>query len=157
MTFFTGHLPDIRDVDAPPGSLNAELLALPQQRTHVHDFIGHVLHLPRTGHVVVPFKRQPGGYDAVVIDGDESYPRGGHHLFVFDLELQTAIEVAPARKYAVEVTTSSVTAELPAASEHEAHELAKLNRAAGHTVAVIERVDFEADDVRTLTEQKDPA
>lgn len=78
----------------PHGSTNAALHALPAFREHRHDLVGVVLYLPRSKHVVVPFKHHQGGMDVVVIEGDETYRRGGHHLSVSDWELQRAELVA---------------------------------------------------------------
>ena len=92
-------LPDPRDVAAPEGSTNAQLLALPQQRVHTHDMKGKLLLLPRTG-IIGVLADHVGGKFIVVNgsacrkeDGSEAYPRGGHDISVSDLELQTAIEL----------------------------------------------------------------
>jgi hypothetical protein len=87
------HDASIRNVQAPPGSTNAELLALPQQRVWTADMRGGVYLLPRTGIIVAPHRFEKGGAGAMVIVGNEHYPRGGHDLWISDLELQTAIEV----------------------------------------------------------------
>lgn len=93
---------DPRDV-APPGSINEALLALPQQREYTHDMQGRMLLFPRTGIIGVPFQMNSGGsWGVVVVDGSacvdengrEIYPRGGHHIDVSELEMQTAIELA---------------------------------------------------------------
>lgn len=95
MSLLDGLLPDIREVAAPAGSINAELLALPQERTHTHDMQGRLLLLPRTGLIVVPYKTNGIGYDVVIVSGDGTYPRGGYNLHVSDLEMQTAVELEP--------------------------------------------------------------
>ena len=76
-----------------PGSINAQLAELPAFREHTHDLIGVVLYLPRSKHVVVPTRHHQGGAGCVIIEGDESYPRGGHDVDVSDWELQRAERV----------------------------------------------------------------
>lgn len=77
----------------PHRSINAVLHELPAFREYTHDLIGVVLYLPRLKHVVVPFRHHRGGMSVVVIEGDATYPRGGHHLDVSDWELQRAQRV----------------------------------------------------------------
>lgn len=92
---------DVRDVFAPEGSINAALLALPQQREHTHDMKGRVLLFPRTGIIGVPHEMNDVGYYVTIVDGSactdengrEVYPRGGYGIHVSDLEMQTAIEM----------------------------------------------------------------
>lgn len=102
MTFKFSSTRDPRDVEAPEGSINAQLLALPQQRQHTHDMRGRLLRLPRSGLIVVPIRYHVGYYSCVVVDGTEGprrddgtelYPRGGHDIDVSALEMQTAIEL----------------------------------------------------------------
>lgn len=106
MSIFKGLSPDPRNVQAPPGSTSAELLALPQQREHTHDMEGMILFFPRTRIIGVPYKANRASWTVVVVDGSfgprkddgrEVYPRGGHHIDVSDLEMQTAIELGPVR------------------------------------------------------------
>lgn len=60
-----------------------------------HQARGLVLLLPRTGLTVVPFdQKSGGGWDVVVIDGTETYPRGVYHQFISGNEIETAIELA---------------------------------------------------------------
>lgn len=77
----------------PHGSTNAQLHELPAFREHTHDLIGVVLYLPRLRHVVVPFRHHQGGAGCVIIEGDSTYPRGGHDVDVSDWELQRAERV----------------------------------------------------------------
>lgn len=84
----------IPEVHRPQGSTNAALHELPAFREHTHDLIGVVLYLPRSKHVVVPFKHHSGGMGVVIVEGDSNYPRGGHHVDVSDWELQRAERVA---------------------------------------------------------------
>ena len=77
----------------PQGSINAELHELPAFRERTHDLIGVVLYLPRLKHVVVPFRHHQGGMGAVIVEGDATHPRGGHHVDVSDWELQRAERV----------------------------------------------------------------
>jgi hypothetical protein len=77
----------------PPGSTNAELHELPAYREHTHDLIGVVLYLPRQRHVVVPFQHHRGSAGCIIIEGDDTYPRGGHNVDVSDWELQRAERV----------------------------------------------------------------
>lgn len=78
----------------PHGSTNAALHELPAFREYTHDLIGVVLYLPRSKHVVVPFRHHSGGMGVVIVEGDASYPRGGHHVDVSDWELQRAERVS---------------------------------------------------------------
>lgn len=78
----------------PHGSTNAALHELPAFREYTHDLIGVVLYLPRSQHVVVPFKHHSGGMGVVIVEGDAAYPRGGHHVDVSDWELQRAERVS---------------------------------------------------------------
>ena len=102
---FKGLVKDPRDVQAPEGSINAQLLALSQQREYTYDMKGRVLLLPRTGLIVVPARTHSNGWYCVVVDGSvgrkengmESYPRGGYDIDVSDLEMQTAIELEVVR------------------------------------------------------------
>lgn len=77
----------------PHGSTNAALHELPAFREYTHDLIGVVLYLPRSKHIVVPFKHHSGGMGVVIVEGDSAYPRGGHHVDVSDWELQRAERV----------------------------------------------------------------
>lgn len=78
---------------APAGSINADLLALPQQRTFTGQMRGGIYLLPRTGAIVTPTRDLADGADCIVLDGNGVYPRGGHDIWVPDLELQTAVEL----------------------------------------------------------------
>lgn len=84
----------IPEFHRPQGSTNAALHELPAFREHTVDLIGVVLYLPRSKHVVVPFKHHSGGMGVVIVEGDAAYPRGGHHVDVSDWELQRAERVA---------------------------------------------------------------
>ncbi|GAB2699536.1 hypothetical protein BKA24_001815 [Microbacterium marinum] len=106
---FAALLRNPRDVEAPAGSINAALLALPQQRTHTHDLKGALLYFPRTDQVMVPYEYRVGGWAVVVVHngprapkhdgsdgrtaGDFVYKPNGHSLFISELEMQTAIEM----------------------------------------------------------------
>lgn len=87
------HNAKIRNVRAPAGSTNADLLALPQQRNFTGQMRGGVYLLPRTGIVVTPARDTADGAGCIVLIGDDVYPRGGHDIWVSDLELQTAVEL----------------------------------------------------------------
>lgn len=79
----------------PQGSINAKLHGLPAFREYTHDLIGVVLFLPRLRHVVVPYTLRPsGGAGCVIVEGDDTYPRGGYHIDVSEWELQRAERVA---------------------------------------------------------------
>jgi hypothetical protein len=79
----------------PHGSTNAALHELPAFREYTHDLIGVVLYLPRSKHVVVPFRHQKGGgAGCVIVEGDKTYPRGGYDIDVSHWELQRAERVA---------------------------------------------------------------
>ncbi|MGN6325774.1 hypothetical protein [Pseudolysinimonas sp.] len=103
---FKGLTRDPRDVQAPPGSINAQLLELPEQRFYTHDVKGMLLLLPRTGLIVVPFQESGDSHWSCVVvdgsavtkeDGSHPYPRGGYHIDVSELELTTAIELTVVR------------------------------------------------------------
>lgn len=64
-----------------PGSISRELAELPVTND-VPDVIGLLLHLPRTGLIVVPTASRPGSYCCTVVKGNEMYPRGGHDIVV---------------------------------------------------------------------------
>ena len=70
-------------------SINEQLAELPIIRGYV-DVKGLVLSFPRTGLVMVPYKRVRGGWNCVVVVGNETYPRGGYDLFVSDEEIRRA-------------------------------------------------------------------
>jgi hypothetical protein len=57
-----------------------------------YDAKGRLLRL-RSGIVVVPFKQQTGSWDAVVVKGNKTYPRGGYNIVVFDQDLLIAEEL----------------------------------------------------------------
>jgi hypothetical protein len=71
-------------------SINEQLAELPVVREHVHDVKGFVLYFPRTGLVMVPYEMTRGGWNCVVVVGNETYPRGGYDLFVSDEEIRRA-------------------------------------------------------------------
>lgn len=74
-------------------STNDYCALLPRHR-YTHEAGGQLLLLPRTGLVVVPFKaHQNGGWDAAVVEGSDTYPRGGYHLSISCSEIETAIEL----------------------------------------------------------------
>jgi hypothetical protein len=59
---------------------------------YAYEAQGRILRL-ETGLIVVPFNRHNGYWDAVIVDGDEVYPRGGHHIIVFDDAVLAADEL----------------------------------------------------------------
>ncbi|HEU5046108.1 MAG TPA: hypothetical protein VFT75_18455 [Nocardioidaceae bacterium] len=66
---------------------------LPRQRWS-HEAKGKLLLLQRTGLVVVPFAERPhGDWAVVVVKGNDTYPVGGHDLYVAGAEIEAAIEV----------------------------------------------------------------
>lgn len=54
---------------------------------------GALLYFPRTGHIMVPFEMHSGGWNCVVVHGDDTYPRGGYSLSVGDREIETAVRL----------------------------------------------------------------
>jgi hypothetical protein len=83
------HTPDPR---ANGISTNAYCALLPKRRGS-HEAKGLVLLLPENGLTVVPFQMETSGWTVVVVDGDDTYQRGGHNLWVGDASIETAIEV----------------------------------------------------------------
>ncbi|WP_138418684.1 hypothetical protein [Sinomonas gamaensis] len=81
--------PDPRAEDV---STNAYCSQLMKQR-YSHEAQGLILLLPRTGLMVVPFAQNQHSWDAVVVEGSETYPRGGHHIAVGNAEIETALEL----------------------------------------------------------------
>ncbi len=73
-------------------SINEQLAELPIVREHTHDVRGLVLYFPRTGLVMVPYVMVRGGWNCVVVVGNETHPRGGYDLFVSDEEIRRAPE-----------------------------------------------------------------
>ena len=73
-------------------SINDRLAELPLVRQHTYDVKGLVLDFPRTGLVMVPYEQRRGGWNCVVVVGNETYPRGGYDLFVSDEEIRRAPE-----------------------------------------------------------------
>jgi hypothetical protein len=74
-------------------STNDYCALLPRQR-YSHEAQGLILRLPRTGLTVVPFKETGSGYwDAVVVEGSKTYPRGGYPISLSKVEIETAIEL----------------------------------------------------------------
>lgn len=59
---------------------------------HSHEALGKLLLLPKSELVVVPFKQGIGGWTAVVVKGNLTYPVGGHNLFISDNEIESALE-----------------------------------------------------------------
>lgn len=58
-----------------------------------YDAKGRVLRL-KEGLVVVPFKMHRGYWDAVVVVGNETYPRGGYNICVNDEDIVAAEELS---------------------------------------------------------------
>jgi len=147
---FEGLMKDPRDVEAPEGSTNAQLLALPQRRVHTHDMVGRLVVLPRTG--IVGVLADDGGRFVVVdgsackkADGYEAYPRGGHHITVSDLELQTAIELESETRFAVQISLdggATFPHELEVGSMGVAEEVAKNNAGKDRATRVVQTVSF---------------
>lgn len=149
-SIFRGMGRDPRDVEAPAGSINAELLALPQQRVYTHDMEGRMLYFPRTDIVGVAYRTQGAGHWSVcVIDGGSkeikegsttpTYPRGGHDISVSDLEMQTAVELEIEKEIFVEINGRM---HLPASSLAEAKRVAELNEGQGHETAIVQTIWF---------------
>jgi hypothetical protein len=57
-----------------------------------HEALGKILLMPQTGLVVVPYEQGKGGWYATVVRGDETYPVGGHNLFISKIEIESALE-----------------------------------------------------------------
>ncbi|KZE41408.1 hypothetical protein [Microbacterium sp. T32] len=171
MVDFSKLSPDVRDVPAPPGSDNAALLALPQQRTYTHDLKGKLLYFPRTDQVMVPFAMTSDGgwYVVVVFNGERAprhdgtdgrqagtpvYPAGGYSLYVSPLEMQTAIELTGEQVWAVDVAIGGNperTVEMPALSFRAAEGIASANESQGHTSTIISRISFQSKDPWEVT------
>lgn len=73
-------------------SINEQLAELPIVREYTYDVKGLALYFPRTGLVMVPIQQVSGGWNCVVVIGTETYPRGGHDLYVSDDEIRRAPE-----------------------------------------------------------------
>lgn len=54
---------------------------------------GALLYFPRTGLIMVPFEMHSGGWNCVVVHGDDTYPRGGYSLSVGDREIESAVRL----------------------------------------------------------------
>jgi hypothetical protein len=61
---------------------------------YAYDAQGRILRL-KTGLVVVPFTLHNGYWDVVIVEGNDTYPRGGYHICVFDEDLLAAEELSP--------------------------------------------------------------
>jgi hypothetical protein len=57
-----------------------------------YDAQGRILRLVH-GITVVPYRSHGGWWDCVVVNGNEVYPRGGHHLYIPEADLLTAEEI----------------------------------------------------------------
>jgi len=78
----------------PTGLSTTEYCNLLPWRRYLHEAKGKLLLFPRTGLVGVPYDMTKGGsYNVVVVKGDETYPVGGYHLSIGELEIVTALEV----------------------------------------------------------------
>lgn len=74
-------------------SANDYCAKLPRQR-FTHEAQGLILLFPATGLTAVPFEMHKGGSWTVVVSrGSDIYPRGGYHLSVSRIEIETAIEL----------------------------------------------------------------
>jgi hypothetical protein len=61
-----------------------------------HAAKGRLLYLPRTEMIVVPFQmHSDGGWNVVVVRGNQTYPRGGYELSISPAEIETAIILDP--------------------------------------------------------------
>ncbi|MDF2990242.1 MAG: hypothetical protein K0S37_756 [Microbacterium sp.] len=156
---FKALMPDPRDVPAPPGSINAELLALPQRREYTHDLKGALLYFPRSDQVMVPFQAESGGHWSCVVvfngsraprreNGRLVYPRGGYNLDVSELEMQTAIELTASELWAVEITVGERPdpMEMPVQDYAGAKTVAAANREHGHQAQIIQSLHVEPTD-----------
>jgi hypothetical protein len=74
-------------------SIREQLEKLPVVRQHAHDVKGLVLMFPRSGLVMVPFCRVRGGWNCVVVVGNDYYSRGDYDLYVSDDEIMRAPEL----------------------------------------------------------------
>lgn len=79
------------------GGRNEAIESDPIQRQYTHDVKGMVLYMPRTGLTLVPHTQHVGGWDCVVVDGNETYPRGGYDLFIPDNEIKRGIQATVIR------------------------------------------------------------
>lgn len=80
-------------------SINEELDAFPELRRPFSNAIGMILQSPRTGLVYVPFDSRGAHWSCVVVYGDTTYPRGGHHIVVSDKEVIRSPEVMLALQF----------------------------------------------------------
>ena len=71
-------------------SINDFCATLPKQR-HSYQAKGLLLLVPRTKMVMVPHHIVKGGWNCVVVKGNDTYPVGGYDLYVSDIEIETAI------------------------------------------------------------------
>jgi hypothetical protein len=61
-----------------------------------HAAKGRLLLLLRTEMVVVPFQMHSnGGWNCVVVRGNQTYPRGGYELYIGPDEIETAVILDP--------------------------------------------------------------
>jgi hypothetical protein len=83
--------------NALPGSTYAALAELPLTGVAWHDCEGRILHLPRTGLTVVPFRLNAGGgslsASCAVVEAPEGslYPVGGFHIDVCRDEIERGV------------------------------------------------------------------
>lgn len=166
MVDFSKLLSDPRDVPAPPGSDNAALLALPQQRVHTHEMKGKLLYFPRTDQVMVPFEMTRGGGWGVVVvfngeraprhdgtngrpEGTPIYPPGGYNLHVSDLEMQTAVELEATQVWAASIAIAGDAErvfDMPARSFRDAEVFVAENELQGHTATIVSHITFQSTD-----------
>jgi hypothetical protein len=72
-------------------SINDFYAEAPKLR-YSHEALGKLLLLPKSDLVVTPFRQETGGWYAVVVRGNSTYPVGGHNLFISDVEIESALE-----------------------------------------------------------------
>lgn len=77
----------------PDGMSTNEYLATLPIRRRSAVARGLLLLTPRTGLIVVPYKKHTYGWDVTVVAGNSTYSRGGADLYLGSLEIETAIEL----------------------------------------------------------------
>lgn len=75
----------------PPGSINAALHELPVRHKTGFAAFNRVIYLPRTGLIVFAAHLRDTGIGCIVLVGNETYPHGGHDIWVTDWELVRAV------------------------------------------------------------------
>lgn len=82
-----------------PGESTLDYCAKLPRTLWGHAAKGRLLLMPRTEMVVVPFQMAggsgTGGWNCVVVRGNQTYPRGGYELFVGMEEIETATILDP--------------------------------------------------------------